>query len=228
MSNVTAKPKPSFFQIAMPVGVLLLSGLSVAYWARGGAQVTPPPTLPADTAQAETAAPAPEGLSDRLAHLGARGAALSNGDRAVTDDLPASLAQLHASMNNAQAKRGDRDRIVAELESNHKAEPIDAAWSSQSEVNILSATTTKVMTQAGFKPQDVATDCRSKTCRISARFADSGDAEDWGDRLVTQMGPTLSQVKTTVIKLPDGSSEIRMYGARKMASNSQQGSRSRI
>jgi hypothetical protein len=73
------------------------------------------------------------------------------------------------------------------------------------------------MSQSGLKPQDFDTDCRSSTCRISARFAESPDAESWATMMVTEMAGTISQARMAVTQLPDGSSEVRIYGARQGA-----------
>ncbi len=99
----------------------------------------------------------------------------------------------------------------------HVAEPLDATWSARSEVDILAASIKPVMARGGLRPHDLATDCRSKTCRISASFDRSADARKWATMLVTQLGGTLSQVKMTVLPEPDGGSEVRIYGVRRVA-----------
>lgn len=214
MSSAAAKSKSALHQFAMPATAALLVGLGLYFALRDNgvtAEVSPVPESVVVTNEAHSDA------ADRQNTLAARSSARAPARSSVTTDPHAVLAQLRKSVDPAVARQA-RDRIVAELETQHQAEPVDAAWSAQSEINIMSASITPVVLQAGFKPQNVVTDCRSRTCSISASFTSAGDAEDWGDRVVNQMGGTLSQVKTTVIQLPDGRSEIRMYGARKQAS----------
>lgn len=211
MPSAAVTSRPSQFQLAMSAA-LLLAGLSLFYAFRGG------------DVQGAAASAAPESIGTQPEQVQAsHGPARAHAARSAAPDEvydmlladPASgLAQMHKSMTDVPAQRDARDQLVARLESEHRAEPVDAAWSAQSEVDILSASVEPVMIQGGFQPRDVATECRSRTCRISARFANSGDAQDWSDSLVMQMGGTLSQVKATILPQRDGSSEVRIYGAR--------------
>jgi hypothetical protein len=127
------------------------------------------------------------------------------------------LTKLHKNTADIRAEQANRDRLVAELDRQHKAESIDTAWSAQSETAILSTSIDPLMSQSGLMPKDLSADCRSSTCRISARFAESTDAQSWATMMVTQMAGTMSQARMAVMQLPDGSSEVRIYGARKQS-----------
>jgi hypothetical protein len=153
---------------------------------------------------------------DRLRAASKHGSGARPGfrDVAVTDRA-AAIAMLHKNMGNGAAQALKRDRVVAELESQFRAEPIDAGWSAQSEDQIVSAAAAPVMDRAGFKPKDVSMACRSRTCRISASFTSAIDAQDWSDRLLTQMGGTISQARVAVVPQTDGSYEVRVFGGRK-------------
>lgn len=220
MRSAAVNDKPSLQQAAKAAGILLLAGVTLAYaFGNGSEQAALPPIVPGAGPVADQLQPDPPGVAyNRLNKLAAR--AQSTGYSATVADPASGLATLHQHMLGGTAQRIDRDRVVIDLDTEHRAEPIDAAWSAQSEVNILSASVTPVMIQAGFSPDKVATDCRSRTCRISAQFASSGDAQGWANRLLTQMGGTLSQVKMTLLPQADGSFEVRMYGARKQSSGS--------
>lgn len=221
MSSAQARSKPTFYQVAMPATGILLAGLSLFYSLHGDGAATPlPASAPSSIVETHVAesAPADTASYSRLSSFAARGNTLVSANaNAAAADPKALLAQLHATMRNPNAKL-DRDRMVVDLESQHKAEPVDPAWSAQSEVSLMSAAIQPVALQSELKPRDITTDCRSRTCRVSARFSNSGDASEWGGRVITQMGGTLAQVKMTVIPQPDGSSEIRMYGSRKQPS----------
>jgi hypothetical protein len=212
MSNATTNLKFSLFLAAIPTA-LVIAGLSLAYSSRSsdtvdkGSQKLVTSSAPVAIAELPSAQSRVLSLA---AHRGMRPAFVPSGGETAP-----SLMQLHKNMANARAKQADRDRIMGELDRQHLAEPIDAQWSAQSESAVQSASTQPVMIQSGLKPQGVSTDCRSTTCRISARFADSSDAESWASILITQMSGTMLQAKTAVMPLPDGSSEVRIYGVRK-------------
>jgi len=214
MSSSQDTSKSSLLPKAISASALILVGFGMSYVLGGDGdepKVSPEPEAIAATDQAR-ATPDYDSYR-RPSGFAARGAARGAAKVSVTNDPVAALAQLHASMNPAQARQS-RDEMVAALESGHRSEPVDGAWSGQSEIAIMSASIAPVVLQAGLKPQNVAASCRSRTCRISADFTKAGDAEDWGDRVITQMGGTLSQVKMTIIQKPDGRSEVLMYGAR--------------
>jgi hypothetical protein len=221
MSSVATTSKFSFYQIALPAVVVLLSGLSLAYsfGASGdiaiGAGNQPVADSSASVVAAEEHAPETASLPDNYSsRFAARYAARPPTSRQAADTSPA-LMLLHQNMADARGKKIDRDRSISELDHAHTTEPVDVSWSASSEADILSAAIEPVMLESGLQPKGIATDCRSNTCRISARFAESGDAQSWAGMLITQLGGTLSQVKMTVLPLPDGSSEVRIYGARK-------------
>jgi hypothetical protein len=214
MSSSQGTSKPSLLPKAISASALLLVGFGLSYVLRGDGdepKLAPEPDAIASTEQAQ--ATQSSGSYNRPSAFAARGAARGAAMVSVTTDPVAALAQLHANMKSAQARQS-RDEMVAALESGHRSEPVDGAWSGQSEIAVMSASIAPVVLQAGFKPQNVAASCRSRTCRISADFTSAGDAEDWGDRVITQMGGTLSQVKMTIIQKPNGRSEVLMYGTR--------------
>jgi hypothetical protein len=221
MSSTATTSKFSFHQVAVPF-IVLLSGLSLAYSFGTGGDVgdgTANKTH-ADSSAAIVVAdrPAPDSAlaPDHSRELAARYAARPPTNRQAADSAPA-LMRLHKAMGDSRGQKVDRDRLISELDRAHKAEPLDVGWSASSEADILSASIEPVMMDSGLLPKDIATDCRSNTCRISARFAESGDAQNWAGMLITQMAGTLSQVKMTVLPQPDGSSEVRIYGARKLS-----------
>jgi hypothetical protein len=223
MSSTATATKSSLLQFALPAGILLLSGLSLAYLFGDGGDFGDEAANPS-----HSGSPAPIVAAEKLAQetapihtsqggeLAARYAARPPTSRRPADGAPA-LMLLHQNMANTRGQKIDRDRVITEMDRSHQAEPLDVGWSASSEADILSAAIEPVMVDSGFQPRDIATDCRSNTCRISARFAESGDAQNWAGMLITQMGGTLSQVKMTVLPQPDGSSEVRIYGARKLS-----------
>lgn len=215
MSSTATTSKFSFSKVVIPAGILILSGLSLVYSLRAG-------TAPSNTASSSRTAMAQPQYADpqptannQVQGIAARLAARSPAYRPNADETAPDLMRLHKHIADTRAGQADGVRLMAEIDRLHRAEPIDAAWSAQAETTVLSTTTQPLVVQSGLKPQDIATDCRSSTCRISARFAEPTDAQSWATMMITEMAGTMSQAKMAVVTLPDGSSEVRIYGARK-------------
>jgi len=217
MSSVAATSKFSFTKVVIPAGVLILSGLSLFYSlgasesaskeapAPDSLTIQEAPTVAPSSAPVAQASGIPNRLEARPAY------------RPVAGLTAPSLMSLHKRFAEASARQAEDARLMAEIEHLHQAEPIDAGWSAQAETAVLSTTTDTLMAQSGLKPQDFDTDCHSKTCKISARFKESTDAQSWATMMVTELAGTMSQARVAVTQLPDGSSEVRIYGSRKEA-----------
>ena len=216
MSTHGATARSPIARFAAPAGILLLTGIISAYALNGAnSEGLPPPLADAVPAVVEPVMEADS--SPQLAREQIRAAAskATTANSAVYPDLATGLAALHAGTANTPVKTADRDRLIAELDQRHEAETIDPEWSATLEQGIEVASGAQVMAQAGFHPKDVSTECRSKSCRISARFDNSGEARDWADRLLTQMAGSIGQARVAVLPQADGSFEVRVYGARR-------------
>ena len=212
----TASPRKPMHPFLKGLGLVALSGLIVAYAVHERADGGMPPAL-ADAPAYEAEAPAAEPVAQRPSALPARAAALAAAQRGnyAAPDLKAGLAQLHARTPGSAVNAAKREQAVAQMESAYRSEPVDAAWSAASEQSFVVASESQVMARAGFKPQDVSTECRSRTCRISATFDSALDAKDWANRMLVQMGPTIANARVAVLPQPDGRYEVRVFGARK-------------
>jgi hypothetical protein len=123
-------------------------------------------------------------------------------------------AYAEAAMDPAKARQ-QRERMLAELEAQHRAEPVDAAWAARTEHALADIARSEVMTSTGIAARDYAADCRSSTCRISASFKSASDAEDWGTFFVTGTGDAIRQAKLMIVPGPGGTAEVRVYGVRR-------------
>jgi len=222
MSSSLATSRFSFFQIALLAAVVILASLSLAYSIQGGEKIGGGNQIVAKApgSVAISQSPYPEPRLAINPHVGAPGFPVGirpTRFNPTPSEIPLILAQMHKNIADIRAQHGDPVHQIAELDRSHAAESVDAKWAAQSEAEILSASIQPVMTDAGLKPQGIEADCRSSTCRVSARFADASDANSWATMLVTQMGGTLSQVKMAIARQPDGSSEVRIYGARNLS-----------
>lgn len=101
------------------------------------------------------------------------------------------------------------------FEQSHRAEPVDKAWAAKAGAGLDAIVSSEAMQASGIKPAEYSADCRSTTCRVSARFKSSGDAEDWGTFYLASSGKTIRQAKMTVVQNPAGGAEVRIYGTRR-------------
>jgi hypothetical protein len=216
MDANTATKTSSLLRLAKPVVLLGVTGLVLAYgmMSREDDGLAPQAqVVSADEVIAD--APAAEAQSAPRARFALEHAPPSRRTSIASDDPARRLAQLHAQVGASAGAAAKRDQLVADMEAQHLAEPVDAGWSAQSEDRIVAASTTDVMARAGFAPQNLATDCRSHTCRISAQFTSAIAAKAWAERLLTQMGGTIGQAKVAVLPQSNGGYEVRVYGGRK-------------
>ncbi len=125
------------------------------------------------------------------------------------------IARQTALASDPVTKQRVLDAEMAQLERKHAAEPVDATWKMRSESEMTAIATSQDLKASGIAPTSYSNDCRSRTCRIEASFKSSGDAEDWAMMLTTMSGSTLRQTRQVVTHNPDGTFELRVYGARK-------------
>jgi hypothetical protein len=163
----------------------------------------------------EAVAPDNADASADIAQLRAQAHRASARVGAGSTSTAPSLIALHQQIAKTRVTPTDRARAIAVMEQSHSAEPVDAAWSATSEVAISSASGSQAVREANLQPLSTDSDCRSKTCRISATFADSGQAQFWASTVVTKMGGTLSQARVATRTLPDGRSEVVIFGTRR-------------
>jgi hypothetical protein len=111
---------------------------------------------------------------------------------------------------------GARQRAIAiEMAAKQRDEPIDAAWATATE-KALSDLAAEVAVAAGdVEVLDYEAECRSATCRIGARFAEDGEAQDWSNFLLTSSGPQFANAELLIERDPDGSSRVLIFGSRR-------------
>lgn len=216
MSNAASTSKFSFYRVGIPAGVLILSGLSFFYSMRSdGNASASPANLPVSNLVAQPTRAELESADRSANAIDPQRNVRAPAFRPTTEETAPALMRLHQRIADARSHQAESKRLMAEIDRQHNVESIDAAWSAQAETAVLSTSINPLMSQSGLKPQDFDTDCRSSTCRISAKFAQSADAESWAMMMVTEMAGTISQARMAVTQMPDGSSEVRIYGARK-------------
>lgn len=109
----------------------------------------------------------------------------------------------------------EEKRIVADFEQKFNAEPVDAAWAGRAEPALAKILDDEGIAISGLKPASYRADCRSNQCRISAVFGTHADADDWGTMYMNMTGETFHETRSMLIRQPDGTTELRIYGYRK-------------
>ena len=109
----------------------------------------------------------------------------------------------------------ERLRYSATLAAAHRAEAIDAAWSSRAQHELMDLASGSAIAQTGLAPQSFDSDCRSRTCKVSAAFADYNDAQDWANFFLTGSGATFAQAELFVDRGANGKTNVLIFGARR-------------
>lgn len=137
----------------------------------------------------------------------AAGIALSKPEAANTQHAhgpegPQSQATTDARME--QAKR--------QAEAAFAAEPVSQAWASRQSKVIAHAFSAERLAQLNSPaPRVQEAQCRSRSCRISAVYANQAQAEEAQLFLLSDIAGTLGRTRPFQRTLPDGSVELTMY-----------------
>lgn len=108
-----------------------------------------------------------------------------------------------------------RKRVArkAALEATFAAEPLDSTWAADAQSRLMQATLSDIAVQSGVAPASIDARCRSKSCRIVARFGEGVDGAGWADHYILGATGMLSSAETLIELLPDGGSEVVIYGS---------------
>lgn len=113
-----------------------------------------------------------------------------------------------------RAKR-EYEQLARNLEEAHRKEPVDAAWKGAAETSMRSISEGEALKSTGFGPAEFRSDCRSRSCRISATFDNTADAQDWATMFTTMTGSDFRSARYVTVPTADGRTEIRIYGNRR-------------
>lgn len=132
----------------------------------------------------------------------------------VARDANGKISLLGSPKDREKAKR-DAAQMIKDLENAHRNQPIDAAWKGLTETSMREIAAGEAMTATGLTPQDLQSDCRSRSCRISATFNNATDAQDWATFFTTMTGSEFRSVRHVTSQAGDGKTEIKIYGDRR-------------
>lgn len=193
----------------LPIAAVVLIGLivGVTVWKSRQAQSPDSTAVAQPTVDSGESAPAQE---VPLADIWAGRAR----PQVRTDASGGRLLMGGSEQDRARAKR-EYDALAANLEAAHRSEPIDAAWKGVAETSMRSIAGGDALKQTGFAPQDFASDCRSRSCRVTAVFDTAADAQDWATMFTTMTGSDFRSARYVTVPTADGKTEVRIYGNRR-------------
>ena len=197
--------------------VLLAAGFGLGWVARA----------PADTADAETtagssaAAPALAGVAapgadrPRVASVPApwRAATAGRPRRASPGGLGVADPEVVGPVTREQIEAA-QDARRAELQAQFAAEPFDATWAEAAEAGLFAAAASDEASMAEQTPDAFSTECRSRTCRVVARFPADADADGWLALFLLGGADTIGRADSLVTMRSDGTFEVTIYGRR--------------
>ncbi len=162
-------------------------------------------------------------LQERLERI-EQGAAAPAGSAGASGRAPVSATRPGAGRDNASFARfrsmtpeqraEEIERQRKALDAEFRADTPDPGGSRGTVTHLEDTVVGKDMAATGLAPEDVAVDCRKTLCKVSARFARSGDAEDWAIMYLSAAGGEIERAQTVHVRQPDGSTQVIIYGTR--------------
>lgn len=109
----------------------------------------------------------------------------------------------------------ERARYSAALAAGHRVEAVDATWSPQAQRALAELAADAGLVETGLAPQAFDSECRTRTCRVSATFADYNAAQDWANFFLTGSGGTFAQAELFVDRDTNGKTNVLIFGVRR-------------
>jgi|SRR5687768_682858 len=199
MTAPTGFTKNALLPWLVAVTVILVITLAM-FFKRAGDEGTPAVAQQDQQPSAEvTAGPDPR-----------RGAAMRTGQ-------PLSTAALQEKRQKTADKRKlaqqQVDRTQAAFAARYSNEPVDAAWAGAKEAELLGLGVSDPMRQMGAEPQNMAVDCKSSMCRITADFASMSKGDDWFALYMNNVGDKVPVASYKYVQNADGTVSINVYAA---------------
>lgn len=175
--------------------ILIIAALSLALlwalWTRGGSDKTGATPSLAASSEAKAVDPSPVAR-------------------------PANPVAMHDNiqpLTPEEQKRHVQSQFAA-YETLFRNDGVDAAWSMQSEKDIIEAASEPALTALGV-PTSYNARCAAHLCKMTMEFNSRSEADDWAQFYPVGMGGTLSSVQSTIDVGPDGKSTLIIFGTRK-------------
>jgi hypothetical protein len=103
------------------------------------------------------------------------------------------------------------DRTQATFASRYGSEPVDAAWATAKQAELTDLSVSQQIRELGVEPENMAVDCKSTMCRVTADFASTSAGDDWFTLYMANVGAKVPVASYKYIQNPDGTVTINLY-----------------
>ena len=134
---------------------------------------------------------------------------------APTRRADGSISPLTGTPEQREQAKKAYEQLGRDLERAHASQAVDAAWAGAAETSLRGIQEGDSLQSTGFEPQEFRSDCRTSSCRITATFDSAADAQDWATMFTTMTGSNFRSARYVTNPLPDGRTEVRIYGNRR-------------
>lgn len=185
--------------------------LSRGYWdGQRSAEATELAELKARLAAVEQGGGKQQGKNDATLFGSAAGRGVPTGGNGSAQG--GSSVVLAADNLTPAEREAEKRRMERQLQSEFENDAADPAGGVQMESRLEDTAVGRDMAGTGIVPKDVVVDCRKTLCRVSADFANAGDAEDWAVMYLSAAGGAIVRARTVQARQPDGSTRLVLYG----------------
>jgi hypothetical protein len=107
------------------------------------------------------------------------------------------------------------DQTQAAFRARYAGEPVDAAWAGAKEAALAQASVSPQIRELGVEPGNLAVDCRSTMCRITADFPSTSAGDDWFTLYMNNVATDVPVASYKYNRKPDGTYTIDVYAVGK-------------
>lgn len=172
--------------------VLIVAAVALALW-------TLRPHHTAESGAAPAAGSTPAGVAPTIARSPAR---------MLAED------PLHVLVSEPGRVQVEHERFISGLARAHATEARDPDWGPAAEAALHALASSPAMATTGLAPDRWSSDCRSRTCRVTADFANHDAAQDWANFFLTGTGGTLAGAELSIQRTADHATRVLIFGAR--------------
>ena len=118
------------------------------------------------------------------------------------------------SERNAKSRREMQqqiERTQSAFSTRYANETVDPAWAAAKEATLDQQTVSTTIEQAGVVPENVAVDCKSTVCLVSADFGNRGDADAWFALYMNNVAAEVPYAVSQHVVNADGGITLKVY-----------------
>jgi hypothetical protein len=103
------------------------------------------------------------------------------------------------------------DQTQAAFTSRYNSETVDPAWAGGKEAALSQLAMSPQMREIGAEPKNLAVDCKSTMCKVTADFPSTSAGDDWFTLYMNNVGAQVPVASYKYVRNPDGSYSINVY-----------------